>query len=83
MITPAELSSQLHGQEQTQFLKSAILLAWADGEVTPQERKLLDAFAVAFGIAPAALTTLEAEMKAYLLEHLAHLHNTGEFKRVT
>src|SRR5882724_11465304 len=39
-MKPADLASALHtAEERTLFLKTAYLLAWADGKVTPEERK--------------------------------------------
>src|SRR5262249_23054212 len=66
-ITPAELAAALISDEERQlFLKTAILLAWADGKVTDAERKALDGFAAALGVDRAKLQALEASVKEFL-----------------
>ena len=49
------------------FLKSAYLLAWADGKVSFAERSSIDAFASALGVATEHLARLEAEVKDQVL----------------
>src|SRR5262245_2596541 len=75
-IGGAELAAALGTDEERQlFLKTALLLAWADGKVTPAENKVVTAFAGALGLSD-RLETLETQVKEYLLGHVAHLHNT-------
>lgn len=75
-ITPAELATSLHDAQQRQlFIKTAILLTWADGEVTDAERKAVHDFAKALQVDAATMEALEASVKDFLLGHLVHLQN--------
>ncbi len=75
-IEAGELSALLPSDDvRLLFLKTALLLAWADGHTSDAERGTIHAFAAAFGH-EAALDELEASVKEYLLGHLAHLANT-------
>jgi tellurite resistance protein len=76
-ITPAELAAALPTSAmRLLFMKTAILLTYADGKVTDDERKILGEFASALGVDQPTMETLEAQTKEYLLKHLAHLHNS-------
>jgi tellurite resistance protein len=76
-ISPEELAAALHtAQLRLLFAKTAILLAYADGKVTPEERQILKTFSDALGLDEATMNALETSVKEYLLKHLAHLHNT-------
>ncbi len=76
-ITPAELASVLPTTElRLLFAKTAILLAYADGKVTAEERQILGEFSAALGVDKATMDALETGVKEYLLKHLAHLHNS-------
>jgi uncharacterized membrane protein YebE (DUF533 family) len=75
-ITPDELAALLPDEPLRRlFLKTAVLLAWADGEVTAQEGKLLQDYARAFQIDKAVVEQLDTEVKEYLLSQLAHVQN--------
>lgn len=75
-ITPEELAASLPDETVRRlFLKTAILLIWADGEVTPQEGKLLEDYAHAFQLDKTVLEQLDTEVKEFLLSQLAHVQN--------
>jgi len=75
--TPVELAAHLHtATERSLFVKTALLLAWADGKVTKEERKVVAEFAEALGVDRPALERLEAGVKDFLLAHLSHVANT-------
>ena len=75
-ITGDELVAVLHEPAQRRlFIKTALLLAWADGVVTPQEQRIIHAYATALGISPEELGKLDEAVKEYLLAHLAHVKN--------
>ena len=75
-ITPDELAALLPDESLRRlFLKTAVLLAWADGEVTAQEGKLLQDYASAFQLDKAVVEQLDIEVKEYLLSQLAHVQN--------
>jgi hypothetical protein len=50
-------------------------MAFADGNVSEQESKLVRTYADALALT-SELATLEAEVKDYLLSQLSHIHNT-------
>jgi tellurite resistance protein len=76
-ITATELAAALPTAElRLVFAKTAILLTYADGKVTPEERQIMQEFATALGLDSETMTALETSVKEYLLRHLAHLHNT-------
>jgi tellurite resistance protein len=73
---PAELAAALHtDQERQLFLKTAILLTYADGKVSDEERKIVGEYSKALGLS-AQLEALEHGVKEYLLGHLSSLHNS-------
>ena len=75
-ISPTELAATLHDDQQRQlFIKTAILLTWADGEVSDPERKIVHDFAHALHVDDATMDKLEASVKDFLLAHLVHLQN--------
>jgi uncharacterized membrane protein YebE (DUF533 family) len=83
-ITPQELAAVLNTAEQRLlFIKTAILLTYADGKVTDEERGILKEFSSALGIDQQTMDALEVAVKEYLLKHLAHLHNTDAVVEVS
>ncbi|HEX9296862.1 MAG TPA: TerB family tellurite resistance protein [Polyangiaceae bacterium] len=57
------------------FLKSCILVGYADGEYTPSERSIVEAYAKALRVEQATLQALEQSVKEYLVGQLAGLSN--------
>jgi hypothetical protein len=77
-ITGEQLANLLYGPDKRQlFLKTAILLAWADGNASEREMSLIGDFAKALGFGQEAMKTLSSEVKEYLLSHLTHLQNSA------
>jgi tellurite resistance protein len=75
-ITAKELADHLADAEtRSLFIKTAILLGWADGNFSDGERKLVAEFAKALSVSD--IPTLEAQVKEYLLSHLTHLQNSA------
>lgn len=75
-ISEDELSAALPSPElRLMFLKSCVLLAWADGRESDAERAIIGRFAEALG-QKAQLGAIEDGVKEYLLGHLSHLANT-------
>lgn len=75
-ITGEELAAALDNAALRRvFLKTALLMAFADGKVSEQESTLVRTYADALGLT-SELSTLEAEVKDYLLSQLAHIHNS-------
>lgn len=75
-ITGEELAEALASPGHRRlFLKTALLMAFADGKVSEQESTLVRTYADALALT-GELASLEAEVKDYLLSQLAHIHNT-------
>jgi uncharacterized membrane protein YebE (DUF533 family) len=82
-IKPADVAAALHSDEERQlFIKTAILLTWADGAVSPAEKKAVSAFAGALGIDDATLEKLDAGVKDFLLGQLVHVQNSDAVSSV-
>src|SRR4051794_10665795 len=76
-ISAAELAAALpSAQLRLLFAKTAILLTYADGKVSDDERKIMKDFSGALGLDQQTMDALEVAVKEYLLKHLAHLHNS-------
>lgn len=74
-ITPGELAESLSSTElRLMFVKSALLLAWADGKVSAEERAVIATFATALE-ASDKVDQLEASVKEYLLSHISGIQN--------
>jgi len=73
-VEPDNLAAMLPTPELRQlFIKTALLLAYVDGEYAAGEQSVIAGYAKAMNITD--LATLEAQVKDYLIGHLAHLHN--------
>jgi len=75
-IAPENLAALLPTPELRQlFVKTALLLAYVDGEYAPGEQKAIAGYAQAMNITD--LATIEDQVKDYLIGHLSHLHNVA------
>lgn len=75
-ITPANLAAILNTKDlRTLFIKTAILLAYVDGNYAPPEQKAIGEFAKACDIDSKAVAGLEQSVRDYMLGHLSHLQN--------
>ena len=82
-IEPPSLALMLPTRDLKRlFLKSAILLAYADGSYGAGESKAIGDFARALEIQGADLAELEAQVKDYLLSQLSHLSNVDAVTKV-
>ena len=82
-VTGEELAAQLRSPAVRElFARTALLLAYADGVMSPAERTTLDGFAKALAIDAARMAALEGEVKEYLLSHLTHLSNSSAVAEV-
>jgi tellurite resistance protein len=82
-IKPADLASALHSDQERQlFIKTALLLTWADGQVSDAERKAVKDFARALEVDDATLEQHEASVKDFLLGQLVHVQNTDAVREV-
>jgi len=57
------------------FIKTALLVAYADSQFSETESKLISEYAAALDVDAAQLETLETQVKEFLLSHLSHLSN--------
>ncbi len=75
-ITPANLAAILGTKDVRRlFVKTAILLAYVDGNYTAPEQKAISEFAKACEVDAKELGHLEQQVRDYMLSHLAHLQN--------
>jgi tellurite resistance protein len=82
-ILPTELAAALHSaDERALFIKTAYLLAWADGKVTAEERRIIGEFASALAVDAPQADRLEAAVKDYLLGHLVTIQNVDAASKV-
>src|SRR5262249_1585292 len=74
--TGPQLAAQLARKEVRQlFIKTAWLLAYADGKVSDAERAKIGAYAQALEVGDADSKRLEEGVKDFLLGQLTHLQN--------
>ncbi len=62
------------------FLKTAMLLAYADGSYSAAESKIIGGFAAALGVTD--LERLETQVKEFLLGQLTHVKNSAAVAEV-
>lgn len=81
-ISSEELGAVLQSPILRQlFVKTALLMAFADGKVSNEESKLVREYAERLGLS-AELPTMEAQVKDFLLSQLAHIHNTQSLAEI-
>jgi tellurite resistance protein len=64
------------------FLKTAILLAYADGNFSAAESKLITQFGAALGVDEKTLDHYETQVKEFMLSQLTHVQNTAAVAEV-
>jgi tellurite resistance protein len=83
-ITPAQLALTLIGIDHRKlFVKSCVLLAYADGSFGGQEAEKVAEYAGALGIDNQTLRALEEQVKDYLIGHLSGLANSEAVAEVS
>mgnify|MGYP000013376485 FL=1 len=81
-LSSAELSAVLDTTELRRlFVKTALLLAFADGQVSGKESDLVRQYAGELGLG-GELAHLEEQVKEYLLGQLSHIHNTAALAEI-
>ena len=81
-ITSSELANALPSLELRRlFIKTALLMAFADGQVTNKESVLVREFTTQLGLAD-ELTAMQDQVKDFLLSQLAHIHNTDALTEI-
>lgn len=82
-ISAADLASSLVTPEIRQlFMKTALLLMWADGAVSAEELAVIKDYSAALEVTGAAFEQIEAEVKDFLLSHLSHIQNVESVAQV-
>jgi hypothetical protein len=64
------------------FLKSCLLLAFADGKYSEAEQAKLKEFAAALGVEDAALAELKDQVTEHLFSQIANIENIGALREV-
>jgi uncharacterized membrane protein YebE (DUF533 family) len=76
-VSPSEiaaaLTSQAHG---LLFIKTCILMAYADNHFGERERDIIGGFAKALGLGEEHLSALETDVRSFLLSSLVRLANS-------
>jgi tellurite resistance protein len=81
-ITAAELAAALPSLELRRlFVKTALLMAFADGQVSGKESALCRDLTAQLGLS-SELAALEGQVKDFLLSQLAHIHNTDALTEI-
>jgi len=76
-ITGAELAANLPDPGLRQlFLKTAMLLAYADGNYSAKESQLISEYSKALNVGDGDLRDIEQQVKDFMLSQLSHLENT-------
>ena len=76
-ISAADLAAILSSVElRALFVKTAILLAYADGSYGTGESALINEYCKALGVSDELRARLELEVKEHMLGELSHLANT-------
>ena len=79
----AALAAQLPSKDlRLAFLKTGLLLAYADGEYVGGEARKIGEYAKAFGVTEVEQTKLHQEVKEHLLAQLSHLQNVDAIAQV-
>lgn len=82
-ISAKDLATALRGPEiRRVFLKTALLLAWADGKVSDKERAWIRDAAKALEITDADLQREDELVRTFLLSQLSHVENVEAAKEV-
>ena len=82
-ITGEDIAGSLRSPELRQlFLKTAILLAYADSEYSQKEKAWIEKTAKALGVEGKELARLDELVRTFLLSQLSHLANTDATKEV-
>lgn len=82
-LSAADLAAILSSVElRALFVKTAILLAYADGSYGAGESKLINEYCKALGVGDELRARLELEVKEHMLGELSHLANTESVAKV-
>lgn len=76
-VSPSEIASALTSQSHALlFVKTCLLMAYADNSFGDKERDVIAGFAKALGLGDGHVSELEQDVKAFLLSSLVRLANS-------
>ncbi|HKC25210.1 MAG TPA: TerB family tellurite resistance protein [Thermoanaerobaculia bacterium] len=78
-----ELARTLRGEAARLFLRSCLLVAFADRTFSAPERELIQRYAEALGVSAEELVNLTQSVKEFLLGPLSRLSNTDSVVEVS
>ena len=82
-ISSKDLAQALGSAELKRvFVKTALLLAWADGDVSAKEKAWIKEAALALGLTEGELAREDELVRTFLLSQLAHVQNVDAAKEV-
>lgn len=82
--TPEEIAAALTSSAlRNVFIKTCLLMGWADNSFDGKERELVGRYAKALGISDAELAEHERAVKSYLVSSLVKLANTDAVVEVS
>lgn len=82
-VLPADIARGLPSSElRDMFMKTAVMLTYADGNVSDKEREWIAATGKALGFAEKDMKRMDELVRTYLLSQLSHLHNVDALKDV-
>jgi len=76
-VSPSEIAAALTSQSHgLLFIKTCVLMAYADNHFGEKERDIIEGFAKALGLSEEHLSGLEEDVRAFLLGSLVRLANS-------
>jgi len=76
-VTPEEMAAALPSNAlRSVFIRTCILMGWADNSFDGKERELVGRYAKALGVGDAELADHEQAVKSYLISSIVTLSNT-------
>jgi uncharacterized membrane protein YebE (DUF533 family) len=82
--TPEEMAAALTSDALRKvFIKTCILMGWADNSFDGKERELVGRYAKALGVGDAELAEHEQAVKSYLISSIVKLSNTDAVVEVS
>lgn len=76
-VSPSEIAAALTSKAHALlFVKTCILMAYADNNYGGKERDVIEGFAKALGLEPEQVGELEQDVKSFLMSSLLRLANT-------
>jgi hypothetical protein len=82
-VTGQDLARGLPTPDQrNMFMKTAVMLTYADGNVSDKEKQWVATVGKALGLSDTDVARIDELVRTYLLSQLSHLHNVDALKTV-